>query len=1455
MYKSILKTILLFFVFSSAISAYSQPIIEEPDYYHTPNVLLRGSLDAKDTDDMMGFFKFGNYFWVSYWNLNLPDNQFGKLTLYREEGNSMTKFGTIKLNLDDVPPYAISESLQNFLNFTTDGQYIYAVNMSRFIFVIDPAKYKVVDVIMIEDNSGFTSIAYDYEKDGFWCSDQVGNRVWFVKRDGSVTPYNETILVINQEYDILTITGLAYDDISEGGPYLWYAVSGTQIDFNVARIGRYNLRTGENNDAYYNAKDAAGFYPVGGVFNGGMYSYSDYNKKKFVVAGIVNTLLQLYALDMGDITDAATPRQVEGLALLSARESGTQINLSWTNPTKTVSRAPLASLTSLSIYRDNALIHTINEPIPGEQMSWSDTSISAEGLYTYRLISSNSAGAGMTAEQQIYAGEDTPGAPLNLKLSRVNSSTANISWKAPERGNKNGWFDTASLRYSVVRMPDGTVIADNLNTTSCVDNSIESMGFYSYTVTSSSDIGKGGSATTAKFRFGDAMTTPWIEDFQNEDTKAYWTFLDLNRDSREFSISFGRMIISTAFDDEANDDWAISPTILLEAGKEYRLRYDVEFQSNETHNNVLTVSMGKKATTDEQTIILKEHNDAIYPRTQQNVIFTVEETGDYCFGWHAVTAGDMSIILDDISVIESPTIDLSLLSLEVPGEMNIGEEYTLSLVVKNEGKSTINNFNLNIWYTTEGGQPISLNGFPTSYTSAIAAGDTKQVTVTFIPTVEKTHTFQTSIELEGDELSGNNISDQVNVPIFPKGSVRKYIGDPNTSFASQLAPFNFYYMNGAAQALYTQRDLGKKGVINYIEYYYYFNIDSPVKNKPVKIFMAHTNWDDMTEGWYTTDTICVFDGNLDFEEGKQARISIPLEKPFLYNGKDNLVVFTSNTNEVSSNPMNQFDMTYTEEFHLRVQANTLEGFGFDQVGRIIQQMPNTSFVLSNLGAKLSGKVTDAKGSAVEGMKVGLAGTPWLATTDKGGVYEFPFVPEGDYAIELLSAGYTLASAVTFTLENQKDKTVNLQLNEEIKVTVSGKISGLENANVLLSGLANYQVLTDAQGNFRIDNVFKGDYTLSYYKEGYISQHSELHVTADDVAIPEVVLTARESNAPVRFDIQQFDHDWYSIYITWGQPDGVNNEKTIKTYHLYIDGMLIKTIPSTSRKFIYTLPSIGDYKCQLSAIWNDDSESDRVVVDVTVKADPWETVVSSFPWMEDFETGKRELYWKEQFINASQTHWEVVRDWDSSYGYVPVYEGEYSIMFTETSRANNITRLITPQLDLTSLKRPALEFFRYTDDGLTTYRWDELYLWYKNSPDGAWQFLTYYSEATDKWEKSVMNLPNPTGTYWIAFEGNTFFGNGIMLDNIKVYDANDSSIDDMKDKNDIHIYQNHARTNVTIEGNNLKSLNIYNTIGNLVEVRSLDDSSNTVDMENLPSGAYLFQVITNSDETVTKVLMK
>lgn len=1550
MKKNLLQTISLFILFLClgicSLKAQSAPQAQE-----IKDVILRGHLDDDD-GEAIGFFHHSGLFWVSCWSLNLPDNQLGKLYLYRPDSDHLSKISDDGLVLSGMPTDPINGGYQNFLGFTSDGTYVYGVNMSRNIFVIDPTQYAVTKTIKTNPESGFTAIAYDFENEGFWCTDSNGNNVWFVDKQGNV---DEERKMGTEQF---RITGLAYDDITEGGPYLWTAISGLLFDSNLTRMGRFHIKTGEYEPFVLNPKDGIGFYPTYGALMGGAYTYLDYSKNKFVLAGLFSSEDILYTLDMGDINGPETPRIVENLAISSSKEDNNKVNLSWKNPTKTIERVAISSLTAIHIYRNNTLIHTIDNPQPGAEMSWIDTGVTEEGLYTYTLLAASGEVEGMKLSKEVFVGEDVPGAPVNVDLIRINSSSAKISWSAPASGKHEGWYDKSSLKYKITRMPDQTVVAENISATSYTDNSIVNIGVYSYTVTAVTDKGTGEAATSNSILFGDSMTIPWKETFENEESvMAVWSTINNDNDGYQWlynpydGITKGCMTC-TSFSVPQNDDWLISPCIQLKKDIEYRLRFHLYIETETDKGVILT--MGNTPTVEGQSTILKEYSANTSSFVQEDVFITVDESGEYYFGWQSVAGGEAAWInVADVSIEETPALEIAVIGLEVPEEMTVGSQYDLNIKVKNEGKVAIKGFKANLFYTIDGGEEVHISGSPYTYTQTLEGKTETTIPFRFTPSLNKEHVFHVLLDLDGDIDETNNAMQSESVITYSQGSIKKYVGDPNTITASQLCPFNFYYVHGAAQALYYQNQLGNKGLIDKIEYYYSFEPGSPVEDKPVKIYMAHTSKEDLYEGWISKDTVLVFDGSLDFKLGGFHKISIALDQPFLYNGEDNLLVYTTNSNIRSSNPMNQFITTQTNTPTLRANASNTEPFDFSPVGRVLQTIPNTSFIINELGAKLSGTVTDANGKPISGVTIGAAGQSWQVVTDAEGKYEFPFFPVlgGPHTLTASKPGYEQTSQLTINMKDKEDQVCDIRLAILSKGKLNGTVKATDNtllkeANIILTGNDSYQVITDENGNYSIEEIYLGSYTLNAFRAGYLLYTEEVEIKNETV-LEDIVLESCDNKAPINVKTQTNSYDWYTVVLTWNQPNDINTQQLVSNYNIYIDDLLVTTLPSSARKYTFEGQAGKTYKCSVSAIWNNNCESERETSEITITQDPWEaTLITEYPWEEDFESTIKEDYWKESFLNASRTEWEVASILFTLTASYEAHSGDYFIYFNNAQSANNITRLISPRFDLTSLTVPTLKFWRYQAAGYLSSDIDEFSIWYKNSPEGEWKLMAGYPSPTDTWTETTWKLPEPTDTYWIAFESNTFFGDGTLLDDIQVYEGDDckgvtrlkytqladtrniklqwsepNSIGvisytvfrgddiiaekittteytdmhvpegnytysvvanydkyncktsnpesivvtvkpgvgiDSVDLDRIALYPNPARSNVYIDGENLISIHVFNTLGSLIEVIEIDPSLSTqsINVSQLEAGSYLFKLTTMKGEsTIRKMVIQ
>lgn len=94
-----------------------------------------------------------------------------------------------------------------------------------------------------------------------------------------------------------------------------------------------------------------------------------------------------------------------------------------------------------------------------------------------------------------------------------------------------------------------------------------------------------------------------------------------------------------------------------------------------------------------------------------------------------------------------------------------------------------------------------------------------------------------------------------------------------------------------------------------------------------------------------------------------------------------------------------------------------------------------------------------------------------------------------------------------------------------------------------------------------------------------------------------------------------------------------------------------------------------------------------------------------------------------------------------------------------------TKLVSPQLNLSYYSNISLKFWHtqkeYSGDQ------DILRVYYKTSSSGSWTLLQTYSNNISNWTQQTITLPNPSSTYYIAFEGEAKYGYGICIDDVVI----------------------------------------------------------------------------------------
>ena len=148
------------------------------------------------------------------------------------------------------------------------------------------------------------------------------------------------------------------------------------------------------------------------------------------------------------------------------------------------------------------------------------------------------------------------------------------------------------------------------------------------------------------------------------------------------------------------------------------------------------------------------------------------------------------------------------------------------------------------------------------------------------------------------------------------------------------------------------------------------------------------------------------------------------------------------------------------------------------------------------------------------------------------------------------------------------------------------------------------------------------------------------------------------------------------------------------------------------------------------------------------------------WSENFEGGSMPSGWTTDGSGSWSVATAVNSTHPSSAG-----EGTYCAQISHGS-TGNATKLITPEIDLSSVTSAELSFMHVHQDWYGDN--DALKVYYRTSSSGAWTKLMEYTDAYESWTtESGIVLPNLSRTYQIAFEYIDAYGYGLGIDDINI----------------------------------------------------------------------------------------
>ena len=306
---------------------------------------------------------------------------------------------------------------------------------------------------------------------------------------------------------------------------------------------------------------------------------------------------------------------------------------------------------------------------------------------------------------------------------------------------------------------------------------------------------------------------------------------------------------------------------------------------------------------------------------------------------------------------------------------------------------------------------------------------------------------------------------------------------------------------------------------------------------------------------------------------------------------------------------------------------------------------------------------------------------------------------------------------------------------------------------------------------------------------------------------------------------------------------VNELHTLKVkdqdFYPYLGAFDIKVKPSCSNLKPIVLQFINGGNKEITSL-----KYEMTVQDVTTQYS-WEGALSSYSDItieEELElsAGNQKVTLNIVEVNGSAYEYSETRtlfsdDWTGV--YFPEDEDEFKIDIVQDKQGNQITwELIDSDNNVLASGGP---YAALVGNGIKMHRTKV-----KVANNSCVKFIIY-DEGGDG-----INCGFGEGYYKISdSKGNVIIeSDGKFADmayhNISTHEGN-VSVDEMA-KETYHIYPNPVNDLLTIVGNNIKQVDVYNTMGQLLKSVVCEDSMVNINVEDLQNGMYIVNVIDNND---------
>ncbi|MCA0349307.1 MAG: choice-of-anchor J domain-containing protein [Bacteroidetes bacterium] len=254
-------------------------------------------------------------------------------------------------------------------------------------------------------------------------------------------------------------------------------------------------------------------------------------------------------------------------------------------------------------------------------------------------------------------------APPTALAANALQTTANLSWA---QGGSSSW--EVVVQPAGAGVPAGAGTQTNINTNYPVPTVLTPNTNYEFYVRADCNDGTGNfSAWAGPFAFRtlcDAFTVPFQEGFNSTSTsEACWTVLNVNGDTDAWDMNYATnpfegdqvAMMYTDFNAGVNDDWLISPQIILTGNQRLRYRYRVQSAGEPNDFRVMLSTNGTSPANFTTTLVpLASYNNITY---MEAIVNLSAYSGPVNIAWHVPPGGldGWRLYIDNVIIEDLPT--------------------------------------------------------------------------------------------------------------------------------------------------------------------------------------------------------------------------------------------------------------------------------------------------------------------------------------------------------------------------------------------------------------------------------------------------------------------------------------------------------------------------------------------------------------------------------------------------------------------------------------------------------------------------------------------------------------------------------------------------------------------------------------------------------------------------------